>query len=62
MKKLYMFVVGLAGAFGVSPIHAQITTFDYTGAIETYVVPAGVTELRITATGAQGGSNGGLGA
>jgi len=62
MKKFNIFCVGLISAFAALPIHAQITTFDYTGAMEAYAVPAGVTQIRITALGAQGGSTGGLGA
>ena len=39
------------------------TTFTYTGTIDTYTVPSGVTEITIEAFGAQGGNtNGGLGA
>jgi hypothetical protein len=45
------------------------TTFNYTGALQTYTVPVGVTSIRIEARGAQGGSvtvacaaTGGLGA
>lgn len=42
------------------------TTFNYTGALQTFVVPAGVTSVSIEAYGAQGGSSeggapGGLG-
>ena len=49
--------------FALNSMHAQITTFDYTGTIETYTVPAGVTSITIQAYGAQGGNdNGGLGA
>lgn len=41
----------------------QVTTFNYTGAIETYTVPPGVTSISIQAYGAQGGNeNGGWGA
>ncbi len=37
-------------------------TFSYTGAIDSFVVPAGVTDITIQAFGAQGGgSNGGAG-
>ncbi|MEI6761113.1 MAG: glycine-rich protein [Betaproteobacteria bacterium] len=36
-------------------------TFNYTGAITTWTVPAGVTSITATARGAQGGSNGGTG-
>lgn len=39
------------------------TTFNYTGTIQTYTVPAGVTSISIDAYGAQGGTTaGGLGA
>lgn len=45
---------------------AQVTTFGYTGAAETYIVPPGVTSIQIEASGAQGGNGsggtGGLGA
>jgi hypothetical protein len=43
---------------------AQTLTFSYTGAVQTFTVPAGVTSLTISASGAQGGGNtgGGLGA
>lgn len=37
------------------------TTFNYTGAVQTYTVPAGVTSINISASGAQGGGNGGGG-
>ena len=54
------------GAFSAG---AQTTTFNYTGSMQTYTVPAGVTLVRIDAQGAQGGSvtvacaaTGGLGA
>jgi hypothetical protein len=36
-------------------------TFDYSGSIVTWAVPAGVSSITITAKGAQGGSNGGTG-
>ncbi|NOQ73164.1 MAG: T9SS type B sorting domain-containing protein [Crocinitomix sp.] len=35
---------------------AQTETFTYTGAVQTYTVPAGVTLIEIEAWGAQGGS------
>src|SRR5210317_980271 len=51
------FMVALSISFG------QVTTFDYTGSIETYTVPDGVSRISIQAYGAQGGNdNGGLGA
>lgn len=37
------------------------TTFNYTGAVQTYTVPIGVTSINITASGAQGGGSGGGG-
>ncbi|HEY1019922.1 MAG TPA: HYR domain-containing protein, partial [Sediminibacterium sp.] len=43
-------------------VFAQTTTFNYSGTIVNYTVPAGVTKLTITTKGAQGGNNGGLGA
>jgi hypothetical protein len=41
---------------------SQVTTFDYTGTVQTYTVPDGVAEIKIVAYGAQGGSDGGQGA
>jgi hypothetical protein len=37
---------------------AATQTFDYTGAEQDFVVPAGVTSITITASGAQGGTGG----
>ena len=46
--------------------YSQVTTYNYTGAAQTYVVPPGVTSIRIEAKGAAGGNGsggaGGLGA
>ncbi len=39
-----------------NPVVGGTTTFTYTGAIQNYTVPASVTQLTITATGASGGS------
>lgn len=36
-----------------------VETFNYTGAIQTYTVPAGVTSIEVDVYGAQGGSGGG---
>ena len=36
-------------------------TFSYTGAVQTFTVPAGVTSIDIDTRGAQGGGNGGGG-
>jgi hypothetical protein len=49
---------------GVLPAHAQISgalTFNYTGGVQTFVVPPGVTRIRARLFGAQGGVLGGLG-
>jgi len=47
-------------------VFAQTTTFNFSGAIVNYTVPAGVTKITIVAKGAQGGNTsiraGGLGA
>ena len=40
-------------------VEFETTTFNYTGAIETYTVPNGVTSLYIEVYGAQGGNSGG---
>jgi len=42
-------------------IYAQVT-YNYTGSLQTYTVPIGTNSLTIECLGAQGGSNGGLGA
>ncbi len=50
-----------AMCLGVTGLSAQ-TTFSYTGGMQTYTVPAGVTSIRIETWGAQGsGGNGGNG-
>lgn len=50
---------------GNSPVTATITvsprlettqTFNYTGAMQTFVVPAGITSIRVDVRGSQGGS------
>jgi hypothetical protein len=43
-----------------SSLNAQTTTFNYTGGVQTFVVPAGITEISIDMYGAKGG-DGGLG-
>jgi hypothetical protein len=60
-------VVLVSLVFGSHAILAQTTTFNYSGGIVTYTVPAGVTAVEIDAYGAQGGNAsggqaGGLGA
>ncbi len=39
----------------VNQVSAQLTTFGYTGSVQSYTVPAGVTNLCIDAQGAAGG-------
>ncbi|GAA4355356.1 hypothetical protein GCM10023185_18110 [Hymenobacter saemangeumensis] len=41
------------------PYQGPTVTFNFTGGVQTYTVPAGVTQLSVAARGAQGGSNGG---
>ena len=62
---------GVVWALGAaSAAHAATMSFGYTGAVQNFTVPAGVTLLKITASGAQGGTvtqnggpyQGGLGA
>ena len=49
--RLFIAITSLLISAGLS---AQ-TTFNYTGAMQTYTVPAGVTSIQIEAYGAQGG-------
>jgi len=43
--------------------HSQTVTFNFTGSVQTWTVPAGVTSVNLTVAGAKGGgSNGGNGA
>lgn len=52
----------VAAIFGALFSWGQVTTFDYTGSVDTYTVPADVSMIQIEARGAQGGNEGGLGA
>lgn len=74
MKQNYLIRATATVAFGLlCGIHSnaqEVTTFDYTGDVQTYTVPVGVTSIQIEAWGAQGqaltiedysGSTGGLG-
>src|SRR6266478_2223693 len=51
-------VVGalVAIAFGAVSASATTTEFKYTGAEQTFVVPAGVTTVNVTGTGGAGGT------
>lgn len=65
MKKILRFHFLLAGAFMLVGSAKAQTTFNYTGSVQTYTVPAGISSINIVASGAQGGgyvSGGGLGA
>jgi hypothetical protein len=56
-KIISLFVMGLLVSYSFGQ-----TTFNYTGGMQTYVVPAGINSIQIEAWGAQGqGGNGGLG-
>ncbi len=55
MKKFYTIICGFVMASFSSS--AQVTTFDYTGAAETYIIPPGVSYIQIETWGAQGGDS-----
>jgi alpha-tubulin suppressor-like RCC1 family protein len=65
----YYHVCAFNAAFGDSPYSNEIyaipatavLTFDYTGSVQTWVVPADVTLIQVDVKGAQGGSGGGVG-
>lgn len=62
MRKFYTGVSGFLLLAGIAQMHAQTVTFNYTGAVQTYVVPPCVTQVVVNASGAQGGGpNGGMG-
>lgn len=59
MKSLLSnFLFVLACLFGGIPLAISQTTFNYTGSVQTYVVPAGITSITIECYGAQGGHGG----
>ncbi|MBL4592385.1 MAG: T9SS type A sorting domain-containing protein [Flavobacteriales bacterium] len=64
LKSLFLIVLGITSTVSFG----QTTTLNYTGAIQNYTVPVGVTSISIETWGAQGGNNialnvdGGLGA
>jgi len=60
-------VVSFTPPVGVDNCEAHTETFNYTGTVQSWTVPAGVTSIHIDAEGAQGGgtsngTSGGLGA
>lgn len=50
-------IVNFSEPAGVDVCSTISTTFSYTGAEQTWVVPAGVTSISVDAYGAQGGAN-----
>ncbi len=61
LKKINQGLVIGTLLFGVSQIN-QAQTFNFTGGVQTYTVPALVSVINVTVIGASGGGNGGLGA
>lgn len=63
----FMFLVGLIPAAAIAtlfadPASADTQTFSYTGSVQTYTVPSGVTSIGVDAQGGRGGGDmGGLG-
>lgn len=64
MKQNYKLKLFLLSVLSLSTLslEAQSTVFNYTGSVQYYTVPAGVTSIQIETSGGQGGSgNGGSG-
>ncbi|MDC3352495.1 glycine-rich protein [Crocinitomicaceae bacterium] len=53
-KNKFFHLAGLL--FFAFTVNAQVTTFNYTGAVQTYTVPDGVGSIQIEAWGAEGGT------
>src|ERR1700678_3337579 len=51
-------LIALVASFASPPASAQTTTFNYSGAVQTYTVPAGAAGVVIQAAGAGGGGGG----
>lgn len=62
MKKIYKFKLAIGALLMGVAGYGQTEVFNYTGSLQTYTVPAGVTMITVAAEGAQGGNDGGLGA
>jgi hypothetical protein len=61
--RIKIFILTFFILFSCYLIHSQTVTFNFTGSIQTWTVPAGVTSVNFTVAGAKGGgSNGGNGA
>ncbi|MFM2016558.1 MAG: hypothetical protein RL007_214 [Bacteroidota bacterium] len=62
MIKFHLKISAVLTLLSVGALSAQTTTYSYTGAVQTYLVPPCVTSVTINALGAQGGGTvGGLG-
>ena len=62
ISKIY-FLIFFVFSFSISAYKAQTVTFNYTGAVQTWVVPPCVNTINVTAAGAKGGgTTGGNGA
>ena len=55
MKKIYLLFALIT--FGMMADGQTTYTFNYTGAVQTWTVPSGVTSVVVTAEGAEGGQN-----
>lgn len=58
MKLFKLLSLNCVAFFLIHSLSAQTTTFNFTGSMQSYVVPAGVTELNIDVLGAKGGDGG----
>ena len=57
-KKTFFFVaLTLINIFGFAKVQSQTQTFNYTGSVQTFTVPAGITSIDVIAKGALGGTN-----
>ena len=62
MKNTYNYLLLISSILFGGKGFAQTTTFNHTGAVQTYTVPSGVNSIEIKTWGAKGGgANGGLG-
>ncbi|MBL7690529.1 MAG: PKD domain-containing protein, partial [Flavipsychrobacter sp.] len=55
-KNLFFYLVAFVGFLTAGKVVAQSTTFNYTGSMQTYTVPAGCTSILVDVAGAQGGN------
>ena len=59
MKTILKLIIISGCIFATGETNAQLATFNYTGSIVTWTVPACISSLTITVSGAQGGTEGG---